>query len=103
VFKSRVACPDRIPDAAPEKAPASDRVNGGRFTATVVPDPDPPAAGSCPGGAPTPFGLCVFDFRSQTVMFDSGPLAVDDPGVVAIPEGFEDLVKVFEKHRWLTS
>jgi hypothetical protein len=36
-------------------------------------------------------------------MFDSGPLAVDDPGVVAIPEGFEDLVKVFEKHRWLTS
>lgn len=84
-------------------APASDRELGGRLTATVVPDPDPPAAGSCPGGAPTSsFDLCVFDLRSRTVVFDGGLLDVADPGVIAIPEGFEDLVRVFEKHRWLS-
>jgi hypothetical protein len=35
-------------------------------------------------------------------VFDGGLLDVADPGVIAIPEGFEDLVRVFEKHRWLS-
>ncbi len=95
---SASANPDRIPDAAPEKAPACDRELGGRLTATVEPDPDPPAAGSCPGGAPTPFA--PGHPLSQRVVFDSGLLALDDPRLTAIHEGYDDLTKVFEKWRW---
>lgn len=85
------AIPDRNPDAAPVKAPASDRETGGRFTAAVVPDPEPPAVGACPGGAPTSSG------PGRNVVFDSGLVALDDPRLVALHEGYDDLVKVFER------
>ena len=52
------------PDAAPAKAQANDRDMGGRFTATVVPDPDPPVAGLIPGDAPI--------LGSRRVVSDSG-------------------------------
>ena len=57
------------PDAAPAKVQADDRDMGGRFTATVVPDPDPPAAGLIPGGAPI--------LVSRRVVFDSGVVSLD--------------------------
>jgi hypothetical protein len=33
------------------------------------------------------------------VVFDSGLIALDDPGLTAVPEGYDDLAKVFEKWR----
>lgn len=63
------------PDAAPAKVQADDRDMGGRFTATVVPDPDPPAAGLIPGGAPV--------LVSRRVVFDSGVVSLE--GARAIP------------------
>lgn len=56
------------PDAAPAKAQADDRDMGGRFAATVVPDPDPPVAGLIPGDAPI--------LSSQRVVFDSGVVSL---------------------------
>lgn len=63
------------PDAAPAKAQADDRDMGGRFTATVVPDPDPPAAGLIPGGAPIHF--------PRRVVFHSGVVSLE--GAMAAP------------------
>jgi hypothetical protein len=65
---------------------------------TVEPDRAPPAAGSCPGGAPTLFA--PGHRTSHRVVFDSGLLALDDPTLTALHEGYDDLTKVFEKWRW---
>jgi hypothetical protein len=37
------------------------------------------------------------------VVFDSGLIALDDPRLTAVHEGYDDLLKVFEKWRWSSS
>jgi len=34
---------------------------------------------------------------SRKLVFDSGLVSIDDPGIVAMREGYDDLVKLFER------